>query len=244
MDLQFSGLDCESMRDFSQYYRHRYFGIEGGSGKIFPARYITAPTPDSLHVLYYTAGAGFKEERIAFKALAKVGKFGLPVLGNVDAGPTSVYISAPPKRESIKGLSLQSLDIKLLPHKGFTKTMPDLWSAYCKQFPTWEQVFRGQRDGENPEYEFIYEIFNRKYRDFRSAVASLESGERLACAISHKTSLYLSGGSDKIQIAYRGVPVGALEINRDGKGYVNITPTSEYLRNLVNYDIGEASRRV
>ena len=218
MDVQFGGWDCEDMRDFVQYYRGRYFGYaEPGDAVIRPAVYNQIAGGDLTIYLWDPATELVRTELQSQISLIKWGKFGHPILGNVNYGPTYTYLSATPLRESSKGLRVDSLKFNWPNHGRIGDGSPDIIDLYSVKTPAFGSIYNGTAGHRSVEqFKLMVEVYNRKYFTIPEAIKQLESGARIGCAVSHKLGLYTSAVGDKIQISYRGERVGELEKNAYG----------------------------
>lgn len=204
MKLGKTGIDCENIRDFLQYYpRGTYFGWPH-SGVVAPALMSGEREKNSVQIhIYGIGGERLDSPLVPWASLVAGGVFGLPALGNTQIGATYVYIKKAAVRESYKGLRLSGIygvwpDAEQGARAAVNKLLglPRASRDYAITFP----MAVGKIDSE-----VIYNIYNPKRNSFRQAVAALESGSAIGVPLSLDVGLYLRRGDTRIRVSFRDV---------------------------------------
>ena len=219
MDLMFSQFDCEDSRDFGQYYRGRYFGISKG-GRVRPALLNTVLPGDSFRVFEWDSTTK-KSSPLTYdkNALATVGLFGCPILGNIQIGHTFAYASISPIRESLKGIAPTRMSV-IFPKHGTPKdskvsVMEYLINKNIQLRLLWDSM--PGHFGSMEEFELMDYVFNRTYYKGYEAVELLTSGEKIGAAIDHNLGLYIDIYKPNVRIMFRGKDVGFIQIDSRGR---------------------------
>ena len=231
------GADCEDGRDFAQYYKSRYFGWVTAAG-LTSAFIQRANTVSSFNIgVYNPATLQVEQIQTDFASICMNGRFGMPLLGNLPVGPTFVYQTWVPRRESIKGLSFSSSKLKFPMHGGISKTVPDVVAKYLDKTPALKGALLGTLFGSSEECKLAYGVYNKTYMLPQEAVRRLNSGELLGAALTPYVGLYVNDASHHIQILYRGLNVG--ELVPDGRYLVPRLNEEGYIyRRIIDAAIG------
>lgn len=202
------GMDVESARDFYQYYnRHRTFGWRNPEihhTKITPSQLHRAEDDSTIGVMT-TNPATFEPALLttSWKVLRVSAVGGSPMLGNIPLGDTYVYLSKVARREPAKGFAVNETE----------GIFPD--PRYCAQYALNKIIgltkASRQYASRIPIVSDILNryltvnVYNREYPESLSAALDLlESGNKVAIALSPDVGLYFKKGSTEIHVSFRG----------------------------------------
>ena len=233
MDLQFGDFDCEDSRDFVQYYRNRYFGYPLND-RIAPATHVAFENKETIVINVFDASTGqVRTERVPWVKFRMLGKFGHPILGNVDIGPTMAYTYSAPRRESVKGINMTACRLMFPKQNGWDARGQDVLGLFSRKDSLFSVAYLGAGDGTYyqtlEEFKILEALYNRSFWRVGTAFRALADGDRIGCSITHKLGLYTTGEFDKIQILYRGHRIGDVDSDRR----VELLPDHKYLLQTV-----------
>jgi hypothetical protein len=130
-----------------------------------------------------------REIRTTWEQFKKSGGFGIPSLGLRNAGPTMLYYTSMPARQSNRGY------------------LPDYIRVH--EFDAWET--RAIAKPRTSSWEVAKEIFYPTFFTLKEAVKLLDDGQRIGCAITPNVGVYSSGHTDKAQITYKRKRIGFID---------------------------------
>lgn len=226
------GLDCENLRDFSQYYRGRYFGmrpeIPRFNGELLPCAFYQVL--DKNNVAIFTILGPNQDpvaQQVSFDAIRRSGVFGHPFVAAVPWEISYVYVTQSAFRESIKGIGLERLNYHI-PDYG-SKSV----NAYFSKHPL------PNRDGIYATKEaltFVYHLLNRQQSGWREALHDLESGRKIGANISPTLGIHFIEGESDIFISHKTSQIGT--VNSD-TGNIHLSRGWRFLEQLVRTNVPE-----
>lgn len=224
--------DCESFRDFGQYYRHRYFARRDG-GVLTPCWAVDGTFRDNgcniAHMDQPIESGG--HEPVTWERLKRNYAFGSPILGTCVIGPTYCYLAARPVRESAKGLSANRITWDWV-HGDF------LQRAYGRANPAFFQGIGGEHLGSKEEMRSIYNIYNKTYYGIPEALEELESGSRIGCPISPELGFYFSPDIPDILASYKNwFGIGRVIPHKIGGNALELKPRHKWLKAAIQYSL-------
>lgn len=220
-------IDCESIRDFIQYYRGaRIFGM--GDNPIKPCmlhREVILGSGERGVAIHYidSPDSEITEISRSWEQLClPMMKYGHPIQGTIEFGETYAYLSQNSFRESSKGLGWDRLRWYIAGQDG----SGDYVSRYFYKHPVPE--YAGVPTKEI--LRICWNILNKQMFEFPEALRLLDSGARLGCHISPKVGLYFHDGLPDIQISYKEQTVGRLN---DDYTEAHIHNNNYYLKRIL-----------
>jgi len=222
-------IDCESLRDFWQYYRHQYFGLINPGGTI-DVGYLADMSGDGrvIYIGKFDGKTAIKPIALSWDNLKEQGLFGIPALGTIKFGPSYLYLSAHARRESIKGLALSRVD-STCPNYQF------VFGVYGKNKPQYQKGLGGGHYSDVEELKTAYQIYNKHYFDWDVAVDQLMNGERLGCPISKHCGLFLDQDNPDIQLTYKQKKVAKVLSRRDVETEIILHDSFKNLGPILSY---------
>lgn len=228
--------DCESLRDFCQYYRSRYFGLMDDEQHLCSV----ALNPDmdvregAVYYRSYCPEIGLVDAHMSWSDLKTKGKFGSPMLGTCMVGPSYTYMYAYPVRESIKGLGLNAVEYSTPGHRY-------LLNNYTLKHPEIGYMLsQGRYFYSNYELELVWHVLNKKYFSWYEAVEKLNEGTSLGCPISRTCGLYLSPDNGYISLSYKTYERAGKLVELGGKVVeIELTPEVYWLEPAIAMSIPE-----
>lgn len=212
--LKLSGCDCESPEDFGQYYRNRYFGLQGEDSTIHPSSLVQVKGGTCAIYRYKRPGAEPEAETYQWADLRKRGLFGKPSTGNIVYGSGYVYTWDFARRESQKGFN----------PSGVLTWHPDMYGL--KSF---EEKIRG-RSGQAARFDSVWNVYNPTFWNWGDAIRQLESGERIGCPITEKLGLFLKLKEPNVHVSYKYNHIGELT---PSDGNIELLPKFKYMRQIL-----------
>lgn len=204
-------LDCENIRDFSQYYNRRYFAIKSdlllGSNApedaLYPAMYSGGT--NNIALIFWMPNKGQGTLATTWDSLRVFGRFGHALLGTIPWKHSYAYLSQYAYRESVKGFG---------PNRVYSWVPGELNSkvvfAYKVKHPEAHLPFV-YKTGPQIEMEAVYEIYNKRMYTWEEAIENLVCGRKLGCNISNKMGLFIQEGEPEIQVSYKDKVIGIVK---------------------------------
>lgn len=213
LNLAKIGVDCVTMRDFTQYYpRSSYFGWPV-DGEVLPC--LLQGVDGNTIVVGPVSRNGEVTESISisWKEMQTRGYFGVPIVGNTPVYDTYIYLAKNAVRESQKGLRMASL--------------MGVWfdRDHCARYAINKGFNLGRGSREivlhfplemgYVDRKIVYDIYNPAYLGFSECLRLLRSGEKLGIPMSLNVGFYFKRGSPDIQISFRDVAEVGIVTDRD-----------------------------
>lgn len=195
--LKMCDIDCECPEDFYQYYRNRWFAFPNDTN-VHPVQCVSMDGPRVAYAEIVEDSGKMQSGSIEFRDLRKMGKFGIPTIGNTVYGDTYQYLWNFARRESVKGLSLERMQT----------WSPDPYGLNAEHT---RRIVNGPMSKNlNLSRALVWNVYNPKYWTFEDAVKSLNSGERIGCPLDARVGLHLAKESSYIFVSSRFRTVGYL----------------------------------
>lgn len=230
------GMDCESSKDFAQYYRNRYFAAApelfglsypNSPGLLFTCGYY-ANEGGVLHIYYFNTITDSRElGRVSWEDLTKYGRFGHPLLGTIPHGPTYAYGMQTAVRESSKGLSTGRITWHIPQYME-----DDVFRAYAKKHSDFYGIMNASHFCQSDEMKFISKIYNKEMFTWEEAIKDLQKGKRLGCNISNRAGIHFAEGEETILFSYRNQVVGKVA-ETQGRQEVILNPWCSFLQQVI-----------
>lgn len=236
--VRLSQVDCECPDDFMQYYKGRWFAVPDGD-KLIPCTLQGVQGSKITFSKIVNGDNGHLDLASTvdeWRNLRKVGRFGMPMLGNIVDGDTYEYLWSFARRQSIKGYSSEAVSRWSPDMYGLgaihekTKYKPASNSSYLTS-----AVKELQR-----KYSNLLNVYNPKHYTLEEAIKLLEEGARIGCPITPQVGLHLAETSPFICVSHRFRTIGWLTSPKK----VELFKNYKYLEDILKLSLPGVSIKV